>query len=80
MDGWPIQTLLNEIRHCATPGCKGNVVPVGVKCQGLGGAVSVSCCDELLVNWPMAGCYFVHCLVLHVHCNTITSSAHSLHT
>ena len=38
--------LLNEIRHCATPGCKGNVVPVDVKCQGLGGAVCVSCCCD----------------------------------
>ena len=38
--------LLNEICHCATPGCKGNVVPIDVKCQGLGGAVSVSCCCD----------------------------------
>ena len=38
--------LLNEIRHCATSGCKGNVVPVDVKCQGLGGTVSVSCCCD----------------------------------
>ena len=37
--------LLNDICHCATPGCKGNLVPIGVKCEGLGGGISVSCCD-----------------------------------
>ena len=38
--------LLNDIRHCATPGCKGNLVPIGVKCQELGGGISVSCCCD----------------------------------
>ena len=44
--------LLNDIRHCATPGCKGNVVPIGVKCQGLGGGISVSCCDGCSTREP----------------------------
>ena len=33
--------FFNNIRHCSTPGCKGNLVPIGVKTKGLGGAISV---------------------------------------
>ena len=37
---------MNRIRRCTTPGCKGNVVPIAVKSQGLGGGLFVSCvCD-----------------------------------
>ena len=32
---------VNQIRTCTTSGCKGNLVPVAVKCRGLGGAVTV---------------------------------------
>ena len=32
---------LNEVRVCATPGCKGKLTPVHVKSAGLGGAVSI---------------------------------------
>ena len=38
--------LLNDIRHCATLGWRVNLVPIGVKCQGLGGGISVSCCCD----------------------------------
>ena len=34
---------VNEIRCCATPGCKGALTPVYVRSVGLGGAVSISC-------------------------------------
>ena len=37
---------VNTIRSCVTPGCKGNLHPVGVKCRGLGGGISVSCCCD----------------------------------
>ena len=36
-------TLLKQIHHCATPGCKGNLIP---KCEGLGGTVLVNCCCD----------------------------------
>ena len=40
--------LLNGIRP---PGCKGNLLSIGVKCQGLGGAVSVSsCCNAVFTT------------------------------
>ena len=32
---------LNQMRNCATPGCKGELTPVHVKSAGLGGAVSI---------------------------------------
>ena len=32
---------VNKIRSCTTPGCKGNLAPVAVKCRGLGGAITV---------------------------------------
>ena len=32
--------MMNEIRGCKTPGCKGNLVPVHVHSQGLGGTFS----------------------------------------
>ena len=38
--------FLKLLCHCVTPGCKGNLVPIGVKCQGLGGGISVSCCCD----------------------------------
>ena len=34
---------VNEIRCCATPGCKGALTPVYVRNVGLSGAVSISC-------------------------------------
>ena len=34
---------VNEIRCCATPGCKGALTLVCVRSVGLGGAVSISC-------------------------------------
>ena len=38
--------VVNKIRSCTTPGCKGNLAPVGVKCLGLGGGLAVSySCD-----------------------------------
>ena len=38
--------VVNKIRSCTTPGCKGNLAPVGVKCRGLGGGLAVSySCD-----------------------------------
>ena len=32
---------VNKIRSCTTPGCKGNLAPVAVKCRGIGGAITV---------------------------------------
>ena len=32
--------VVNKIRSCTTPGCKGHLV--GVKCRGLGGGLAVS--------------------------------------
>ena len=32
---------VNEVRCCATPGCKGALTPVYMKSVGLGGAVSI---------------------------------------
>ena len=38
--------MVNTIRGCKTPGCMGNLVPVSVDSQGLGGSFSISCyCD-----------------------------------
>ena len=38
--------MVKTIRGCKTPGCTGNVVPVSVDSQGLGGSFSISCyCD-----------------------------------
>ena len=33
--------MTNEIRHCVTPGCKGQLVPLSFDTKGLGGAVKV---------------------------------------
>ena len=33
--------VVNSIRSCTTPGCKGNLVAVSVKCRGLGGGIAV---------------------------------------
>ena len=33
---------INQIRCCATPGCKGALSPINMKSVGLGGAVSVT--------------------------------------
>ena len=35
---------INELRSCNTPGCRGDLAPISVKSQGLGGGVSVSVC------------------------------------
>ena len=35
---------INEMRSCNTPGCRGDLAPISVKSQGLGGGVSVSVC------------------------------------
>ena len=38
--------MVNNIRGCKTPGCTGNLVPVSVDSQGLGGSFSILCyCD-----------------------------------
>ena len=34
-------TVINEIRGCKTPNCKGKLIPVEVKSTGLGGALDV---------------------------------------
>ena len=38
--------MVNMLQGCKTPGCRGNLVPVSVDSQGLGGSFSISCyCD-----------------------------------
>ena len=46
--------VVNKIRSCTTPGCKGHLAPVGVKCQGLGGGLAVSySCDGCALKGAM---------------------------
>ena len=33
--------MINEIRHCVTPGCKGQLVPLSVDTKCLGDAVKI---------------------------------------
>ena len=33
--------MINEIRHCVTPSCKGQLVPLSVDTKCLGGAVKI---------------------------------------
>ena len=52
----------NNIRHCSTPGCKGNLVPISVKTKGLGGAISVSlCCDGCSMKGAMFETHVSQC-------------------
>ena len=45
---------VNQIRCCATPGCKGALSPVNVKSLGLGGAVSVTyACNGCASQWAI---------------------------
>ena len=45
---------VNQIRCCATPGCKGALSPFNVKSLGLGGAVSVSyACNGCASQWAL---------------------------
>ena len=66
-------------------GCKGNVVPVGVKCQGLGGAVSVSCCcDECSLKGAVFTTHVSHdnrnvistCIQVSIICAGITHAVY----
>ena len=45
--------MMNEVRGCKTPGCKGNLVPVHVHSQGLGGTFSITCCCDGCAMNPM---------------------------
>ena len=40
--------MVNEVRGCKTPGCKGNLVSMHVHSQGLGGITC--CCDGCAMN------------------------------
>ena len=43
---------VNQIRCCATPGCKGALRPINVKSLGLGGAVSITyACNGCAGQW-----------------------------
>ena len=45
---------VNQIRCCATPGCKGALSPINVKSEGLGGAVSITYAWE--ITWCKLPC------------------------
>ena len=45
---------VNTIRGCKTPNCAGALVPVAVKCRGLGGALSVTfACNGCASQWAL---------------------------
>ena len=45
---------VNQIRCCATPGCKGALSPINVKSEGLGGAVSITyACNGCASEWAL---------------------------
>ena len=45
---------MNQIRCCATPGCKGALCPIHVKSLGLGGALSITyACNGCASQWAL---------------------------
>ena len=61
--------MLNGVRGCKTPGCKGKLVPTYVNSQGLGGSLSVTfCCDGCSMN-PVV---FDTCMLEEQDGNTIS--------
>ena len=45
---------VNQIRGCATPGCKGALCPIHVKSLGLGGALSITyACNGCANQWAL---------------------------
>ena len=51
-------TVINEIRGCKTPNCKGKLIPVEVKSKGLGGALDIKyVCD----GCQLRGANFITC-------------------
>ena len=43
--------MLNKARHCQTPGCSGNLIPMFVNRQGICGSLSVTFyCDGCFMN------------------------------
>ena len=45
---------VNQIRCCATPGCKGALCPIHVKSLGLGGALSITyACNGCASQWAL---------------------------
>ena len=53
-------SMVNQIRSCTTPGCKGNLAPVAFNCHKLGGAITVrfSCDGCNLKGATFEGCVF----------------------
>ena len=62
---------VNEIRSSTTPGCKGNLAPVVVKCCGLGGAIAV--------RYSCDGCNLKGAtLETHSKCETVLAGSNTI--
>ena len=62
---------VNEIRSWTTPGCKGNLAPVAVKCRSLEGAIAV--------RYSCDGCNLKGAtLETHSKCETVLASSNTL--
>ena len=63
--------MVNQIRSCTTPGCKGNFAPVAFNCHRLGGAITVRfSCD----GCNLKGATFEG----HSKCKTVLSGSNTI--